>query len=94
MLRLYIGNKNYSSWSMRAWVLLRQAGIPFEEHFVRFDGFDDQSAFKRTMSAISPTGTVPLLQDGDVTIWDSLSIAEYVAEQDFIPMDEPYRSRR
>jgi glutathione S-transferase len=81
MLRLHIGNKNYSSWSMRAWVLLRQAGIPFEEHAVRFDGFDDQSAFKRTMNAISPTGMVPLLQDGDVTIWDSLAIAEYVAEQ-------------
>jgi hypothetical protein len=64
MLQLYIGNKNYSSWSMRAWVLLRQAGIPFEEKFVRFDGFDSQSEFKRTMAALSPTGTVPLLRDG------------------------------
>ncbi|GAA0228774.1 glutathione S-transferase family protein [Castellaniella daejeonensis] len=81
MLRLHIGNKNYSSWSMRAWVLLRQAGISFEEKYVRFDGFDAGSAFKRTMSAVSPTATVPLLQDGDVTIWDSLAIAEYVAEQ-------------
>jgi len=81
MLQLYIGNKNYSSWSMRAWVLLRQAGIPFEEKTVRFDSFEPQSVFKRTMNALSPTGTVPLLIDGEVKIWDSLAIAEYVAEQ-------------
>ena len=81
MLQLYIGNKNYSSWSMRAWVLLRQAGIPFDEQYVRFDSFDSQSEFKRTMATVSPTGTVPLLRDGDVTVWDSLAIAEYVAEQ-------------
>ncbi len=81
MLQLYIGNKNYSSWSMRAWVLLRQAGIPFDEQYVRFDSFDNQSEFKRTMTAVSPTGTVPLLRDGDTTVWDSLAIAEYVAEQ-------------
>ena len=81
MLQLYIGNKNYSSWSMRAWVLLRQAGIPFDEQYVRFDSFDSRSEFKRTMATVSPTGTVPLLRDGDVTVWDSLAIAEYVAEQ-------------
>ena len=63
MLQLYIGNKNYSSWSMRAWVLLRQAGIPFDEKYVRFDSFDGQSEFKRTMAAVSPTGTVPLLRE-------------------------------
>ena len=49
MLQLYIGNKNYSSWSMRAWVLLRQAGIPFDEQYVRFDSFDSQSEFKRKL---------------------------------------------
>ena len=81
MLQLYIGNKNYSSWSMRAWVLLRQAEIPFDEKYVPFDSFDSHSEFKRTMTAVSPTGTVPLLRDGDVSIWDSLAIAEYVAEQ-------------
>ena len=81
MLQLYIGNKNYSSWSMRAWVLLHQAGIPFDEKYVRFDSFDGQSDFKRTMNAVSPTGTVPLLRDGDIAVWDSLAIAEYVAEQ-------------
>ncbi len=81
MLQLYIGNKNYSSWSMRAWVLLRQADIAFEEKYVRFDSFDGQSDFKRTMNAVSPTGTVPLLRDGDIAVWDSLAIAEYLAEQ-------------
>ena len=80
MLKLYIGNKNYSSWSMRPWVLLTQAGIPFEEVMVRFDSFEVGSKFKNTMSSISPTGKVPALVDGDLKIWDTLAIAEYVAE--------------
>ena len=85
MLKLYIGNKNYSSWSMRPWVLLTQAGIPFEEVMVRFDAFDAQSQFKKTMASVSPTGKVPALVDtsvaGDLKIWDTLAIAEYAAEQ-------------
>lgn len=81
MLKLYVGNKNYSSWSMRPWVLLTQAGIPFEEVMVRFDSFEAGSAFKQTMGAISPTGKVPALVDGSLNIWDTLAIAEYVAEQ-------------
>jgi glutathione S-transferase len=81
MLKLYIGNKNYSSWSMRPWVLMRQAGIPFEEVLVRFDSFDAGSQFKQTLVGLTPTGKVPLLVDGDLTIWDSLAIAEYLAEQ-------------
>ena len=81
MLKLYIGNKNYSSWSMRPWVLLTQAGIPFEEVMVRFDSFDAGSNFKNTMASISPTGKVPALVDGDLKIWDTLAIAEYAAEQ-------------
>lgn len=81
MLKLYIGNKNYSSWSMRPWVLMRQAGIPFEEILVRFDSFDAGSQFKQTLAGLTPTGKVPLLVDGDLTIWDSLAIAEYLAEQ-------------
>ena len=81
MLKLYIGNKNYSSWSMRPWVLLTQAGIPFEEVMVRFDSFDANSAFKNTMASVSPTGKVPALVDGDLKIWDTLAIAEYAAEQ-------------
>lgn len=80
MLKLYIGNKNYSSWSMRPWVLLRQLGIPFEEVMVRFDDMQASSPFKQTMLALTPTGNVPLLVDGNLAVWDSLSIVEYVAE--------------
>lgn len=81
MLKLVIGNKNYSSWSMRPWVLLRQAGIPFEEVKVRFDSFEAGSTFKSTVNALTPTGKVPVLVDGDLVVWDTLAIAEYVAEQ-------------
>jgi glutathione S-transferase len=68
MLKLYIGNKNYSSWSMRPGVLLKQAGIPYEEVMVRFD-------------ALSPTGLVPVLVDDGFAVWDTLAIAEYLAEK-------------
>lgn len=81
MLTLYIGNKNYSSWSMRPWVLLRQAGIPFEEVMVRFDAFTPDSEFKRRLGPVSPTGKVPVLVDDDLVIWDTLAIAEYLAER-------------
>ncbi|MEA3395082.1 MAG: glutathione S-transferase family protein [Pseudomonadota bacterium] len=80
MLKLFIGNKNYSSWSMRPWVLMRQTGIPFEEVPVRFDSFDAGSQFKQTLAGLSPTGKVPVLQDGELIIWDTLAIAEYLAE--------------
>lgn len=81
MRKLTIGNKNYSSWSMRPWVLLRQAGIPFEEVLVRFDGFDTSSQFKQALAGLTPTGKVPVLQDDALVIWDTLAIAEYLAEQ-------------
>ena len=81
MFKLYIGNKNYSSWSMRPWVMLKQAGIPFEEVMVRFDSFAAGSSFKKTVNALTPTGKVPVLMDGDLAVWDTLAIAEYVAEQ-------------
>ncbi len=81
MLKLYIGNKNYSSWSMRPWVLLKQAGIPFEEVKVRFDSFEADSGFKRVIGAVNPVGKVPVLVDGDLVVWDTLAIAEYVAER-------------
>jgi glutathione S-transferase len=61
-------------------VLLRQAGIPFEEVLARFDSFDANSQFKATLAGISPTGKVPVLVDGDLTVWDTLAIAEYLAE--------------
>jgi len=81
MIKLFIGNKNYSSWSMRAWVLMRQAGIEFEEVMLRFDGFHPDSQFKRRLAEISPAGQVPVLADGDLAIWDTLAIAEYLAEK-------------
>ncbi|RUL73633.1 glutathione S-transferase family protein [Dyella choica] len=78
MYTLYIANKNYSSWSLRPWVLLTQLEIPFEEKLAPFRGGTSSSwsAFR----AFSPTGKVPCLYDGDTAVWDSLSIAEYVAE--------------
>lgn len=81
MFKLYIGNKNYSSWSMRPWVMLTQAGIAFEEVMVRFDSFAPDSQFKSIMRQVSPVAKVPVLVDGDVAVWDTLAIAEYVAEQ-------------
>ncbi|MDH4393445.1 MAG: glutathione S-transferase family protein [Aquabacterium sp.] len=80
MLRLHIGNKNYSSWSMRPWVLLRHFGLPFEEVMHRFDSFDTSSHFKQAVVQLSPAGKVPLLVHGDLVVWDTLAIAEYLAE--------------
>ena len=80
MIKLYIGNKNYSSWSMRPWVLLRQAGIAFEEVMLRFDSFDSTSAFKSGLKDITPVGKVPVLVQDGFAVWDTLAIAEYLAE--------------
>ncbi|WP_439527720.1 glutathione S-transferase family protein [Pannonibacter sp.] len=74
-MRLFIGNKNYSSWSLRPWLLMRELGIPFEEQLVPF-GSD---AWK-SVAAVSPTGKVPCLVDGEIIVWDSLAISEYLAE--------------
>jgi glutathione S-transferase len=73
MQKLYIGNKNYSSWSMRPWVLLKQAGIDFEEVKVRFDSFDAGSEFRTALANITPTSKVPVLVDGDLAVWDTLA---------------------
>src|SRR5690349_1673021 len=81
MLTLYIGNKNYSSWSMRPWVLLKQAAIPFEERMVRFDSFQGDSRFKNEVLKVNPAGRVPVLVDEGFAIWDSLAISEYAAEK-------------
>ena len=81
MLTLYIGNKNYSSWSMRPWVLMRQLGIVFEEVKLRFDGFGPQAEFKQRTHELSPLGRVPILVDDELTVWDSLAICEYLAEK-------------
>ena len=80
-MRLYIANKNYSSWSMRPGVLMKQAGIACEEVMLRFDGFDAQSKFKQGLKDINPVGKVPVLVDGDLAVWDTLAISEYVAEK-------------
>ena len=76
-MKLFIGNKNYSSWSLRAWLLLRQLGIPFEEEKISFN--DPQ--WKDRVRKYNPVGRVPVLVDGDLAVWDSLAIVEYVAEK-------------
>ncbi len=81
-MKLLIGNKNYSSWSMRPWVLLTHFDIPFEEVMARFDSFAPDSTFKATVAALSPAGKVPILvEDDGFAVWDTLAIAEYVAEK-------------
>jgi len=77
MYDLYIGNKNYSSWSLRPWVLMRELDIPFRENLVPFGGSKNPDAFR----GFSPSGKVPCLVDGGTTVWDSLAITEYVAER-------------
>ena len=77
MYDLYIANKNYSSWSLRPWVLMRELGIAFREHLLPFG----QESTWREYRKISPSGKVPCLVDGDTVVWDSLAIAEYLAER-------------
>lgn len=77
MLRLVIGNKNYSSWSLRPWLALRHAGIPFEEETIALDQPDTAERLLR----VSPSRRVPVLKDGDLVVWDSLAICEYAAER-------------
>jgi glutathione S-transferase len=76
-LKLIIGNKNYSSWSMRPWIAMKVAGIAFEETVVPLDTAD----FKAKVGAVSSSGKVPLLIDGDIVVWESLAILEYLAEK-------------
>lgn len=79
-MQLVIGNKNYSSWSMRPWVLMRQLGIAFTERKLRFD-FTPGSDYRREMALLSPSGLVPALLDNGLAVWDTLAIAEYLHEQ-------------
>jgi glutathione S-transferase len=96
-MQLYIGNKNYSSWSMRPWVLMKQVGIPFEEKLLKFDGFAPGSRFKNEIAAVTPVGKVPVLVDDGLAVWDSLAIAEYLAEsfphKELWPTDSNARAR-
>ena len=77
MYTLYIGNKNYSTWSLRPWVLMKTAGIAFREERIPLY----QPGSRERVLAVSPTGKVPCLRDGDAVIWDSLAIVEYLAER-------------
>jgi glutathione S-transferase len=77
MYELYIGNKNYSSWSLRPWLLMRALGVPFVEHVVPFDPGTSWAKFR----AFSPSGKVPCLVDGATVAWDSMGITEYLAER-------------
>jgi glutathione S-transferase len=77
MYTLYIGNRNYSSWSLRGWLVTKLAGAPFDTRVVQLSGH----GFSSANLAFSPTGMVPALVDGAVTVWDSLAIAEYLAER-------------
>ena len=81
MMRLIIGNKNYSSWSLRAWLPLKHLGIAFEEERIALF----EPGYKDRIKRYSPAGKVPVLIDDATTVWESLAIGEYLAE------DEPYR---
>jgi glutathione S-transferase len=77
MYQLFIANKNYSSWSLRPWVLMRELGIPFEERLVHYAPSSSWERFRQ----FSPSGKVPCLHDDGTMVWDSLAITEYLAER-------------
>jgi glutathione S-transferase len=77
MLKIVVGNKKYSSWSLRPWLVLKHAGVPFEETVVALDMPDTDANIRK----FSPSGRVPALIDGDLTVWDSLAICEYLNEK-------------
>jgi glutathione S-transferase len=77
MYKLYVGNKNYSSWSLRGWLVMKLCGAPFDEVPVQLTG----TGYSAANRAFSPSGMVPALHDGGTVVWDTLAIAEYLAEQ-------------
>ena len=77
MLKLVIGDRNYSSWSLRPWLAIKQAGLPFEEVFIRLR----DTGTKVEIYKYSPSGKIPCLVDGETIVWDSLAICEYLAEE-------------
>jgi glutathione S-transferase len=92
-LTIYIGNKNYSSWSLRPWLVLKESGLAFEEVMIPLD----QPSTRASILAISPSGRVPALHHGDLVIGDSLAIGEYLAElcpdKQFWPVDRDSRAQ-
>lgn len=94
-MKLIIGNKNYSSWSLRGWLAAKQSGLHFEELTVNIDG-DEWGSRKREMGEVQPSsGKVPILWDDDAVVWDSLAIMEYLADKvgrdRFWPKDDTAR---
>jgi len=94
-MKLIIGNKNYSSWSLRGWLAAKQSGLSFEELTVNIDG-EEWGAAKQAMGEVQPShGKVPVLWDGEAVVWDSLAILEYLADkvgrERFWPKDETAR---
>jgi glutathione S-transferase len=94
MLKLFIGNKAYSSWSLRGWLAARQSGLPFEEIVVPL--YDEEWDKRREGDEFAPSsGKVPILWDGDIVVWDSLAIIEYLADKvgrdRFWPADDAAR---
>jgi glutathione S-transferase len=80
-MQLIIGNKNYSSWSFRPWIAMKVFGIPFEEIMIPFGTPLGNPEFRTRLKAYTPAGLVPVLIDGDVHVWETLAIIEYLAEQ-------------
>ena len=80
-MKLVIGNKNYSSWSFRPWIAMTALGIPFEEILIPFGSPLGNPDFKARLAAYTPAGLVPVLIDGDVHVWETLAIMEYLAEK-------------
>lgn len=76
-LTLYIGNKNYSSWSLRSWLMIKQTGAPFEEVVIPLEGPGRRTTAIRPLS---PSGRVPALKHGELVLWESTAIGEYLAE--------------
>lgn len=97
MYQLYIANKNYSSWSMRPWLVLKAFNLPFQEIMIPFPAQRNTGTFKQDILAINPNGKVPVLVDEGLILWDSLAICEYLAEQNsdqaLWPKDVKQRAR-
>lgn len=93
-MKLIIGNKNYSSWSLRGWLAIKQSGLSFEELTVNIGG-EEWETVKRQSGEIMPSGKVPILWDGETVIWDSLAIMEYLGDKvgrdRFWPKDDAAR---